>query len=95
MTKYLKYDEIREGKTVWQYDDLADNFYFILRGQISVQEPNHDIADWDWAYDLYTKLKKWMKEEFSHKLRKVMQVELIKLKMTTDLKVLSKLSQKQ
>lgn len=52
MTKYLTYMELREGGHAWQYDDPSENFYFILRGSIDLQEPNPDIPNWEWAYNL-------------------------------------------
>ena len=68
MTKYLSYKELKEGEDAWQYDEPAENFYFILRGSINLQEPNPDIPDWEWANNLYTTLKKWLKEVFNPKV---------------------------
>ena len=56
ITKYLTYKELNEGDYLWDYGEPAENFYFILRGDVSHLEPNDEIPKWEWARAMYLQL---------------------------------------
>lgn len=72
IAKYLTYCEQKEDTHIWQYGDPAENFYFVLRGRVTMQEPNTAIANWEWAYTLYMQLKLWVTEVLNPKIKNQM-----------------------
>ena len=55
-------------------------------------EPNiADIPDWHWAWNLYKLLQCWLSHIFTKKLHNQMTLELVRLKMSSDIQFLKKL----
>jgi hypothetical protein len=50
--------------------EVADFFYLIIRGSVSVQIPNPEIKKWDILRKDYLRLKAWKEEEFDPKMKK-------------------------
>ena len=54
---HIQYNKI--GENVINFDEVGENFYVILRGQVGVYIPNPMIDDWRDKNSEYKKLKQW------------------------------------
>lgn len=68
----ITYQEFEPGSTVMQVGEVADSFYVILDGTVSVQIRNEIIENWDWAHSAYKALQSWKTEAFDKKVEKHM-----------------------
>lgn len=60
---------------VIKYGDIADRFFIIVDGTVSVQIRNDLIEKWHWANNIYKSLKTWKRKEFDKKVEKAMKVQ--------------------
>ena len=42
--------EIPQFQNVFEFDDIGDTFYMIIKGIVSVQVPNSKVANWDYYW---------------------------------------------
>ena len=64
---------IDANREVYKYNDVAENFYMILKGKVSCQIRNYKISNWDLAMNIYQGLLEWKSKEFDIRVQKQMQ----------------------
>lgn len=62
----------QKGEILCEYGDIADKFYVVLFGQVSVIVQNQLIKEWSWAMGIYNALQDWKENEFDKKVKKAM-----------------------
>ena len=67
-------------------------YYILLRGKVSTYKRNPDIYDWKWAKELQQSLKQWKTKQFDVKVKKEIQLFMIKTVLMTDTKQILKLN---
>jgi hypothetical protein len=50
---------VPEFTNVFEFGDIGDKFYMILKGIVSIQVPNQKVKNWDFYWNQYSKLKEW------------------------------------
>lgn len=58
--------------------------HIVIKGRVGLMERNAEIGNWEWASNVYQSLRKWKREEFDKKVQAAMQIELVKIKLSTD-----------
>lgn len=72
LTKYLTYKQFEAKRKIYEYNDIADHFYIIVKGRVSSQIRNSKINNWDWAMTKYKGLLDWKTNEFDPIVQKEM-----------------------
>lgn len=49
----MKFEEFHQFKNVFQYMDVGDKFYIIVKGLVSIKIPNPSLKDWKQQYKEY------------------------------------------
>lgn len=81
---------MKKGEHVYKLGDAVQHFYIIINGRAQIQVRNEEIHNYDWAQKVYKSLLDWKKIEFDPKVQKEMQLQLVGLKLKTDVLQISK-----
>lgn len=95
MARQVTYQEIAENKELHREQEPVKNFYILLRGRMGFEERNPLIKNWEWAKKAEKDLTQWKKEEFDVKVKKEIQLSMIKTKLKTDTKQILKFNTKR
>lgn len=69
IAKSLTYLELNEGDHVWRYGDPAEYYYIVLRGKVSVEQPNEKVKEWSWVKEVHEQLLRWIDRDIDTKLQ--------------------------
>ena len=85
LSQGLSYREIPADTEVFDIQTEPTHVYFILHGQVNIEEKNPLIPDWDWARSQLKLIREWKASEFDPKVEKTIFKEnaqqLMALKM--------------
>jgi CRP-like cAMP-binding protein len=68
LAKSFRFRQVEQYDDVFEYGDVGDLFYLIIKGSVSVQIPNPEIKKWDILRKEFLQLKKWKSEEMDERI---------------------------
>ena len=60
----MKFEKVDSIKNVFQYGDVGDKFFIIVKGLVSIKIKNPSIKDWNDEWRRYNNLLNWKNEYF-------------------------------
>lgn len=65
------FEQVKKNENVFEYGDIGNTFYVIIKGTCSVLVRNPQIRDWYFEYQNYRKLLEWKENIFDPKVEQV------------------------
>ena len=70
LASMFQFAEIKQYHNVFEYGDIGELFYMIIKGSVSILIPNAEIKRWDAQRKDLLRLRSWKADEFNQKLKK-------------------------
>lgn len=98
ITDDMTISQYKEGQEIYQIDGTENRkrFFIVVRGKVQLTRKNTEgIQNWRWALNVYKSLQKWKEQEFDKKVEKAMHVQLVKVRLSTNVGNLVKIMTKK
>ena len=93
---YFKEDERIYHQIEGSQEQSNKRFFIVIRGKVKLIRKNTEgIPNWKWALSVYKTLQGWKEQEFDKKIEKAMHVQLIKVRLSTNVGNLVKVMNKK